>query len=212
VSQPLTLTFAEIEFVLAARPQQAAEVRRDLRIDQAQSDPALVRAGLASLLVRGLCEPAETPVEGAPNVKPGPEITAVAAALSTSRRHTVAAGWCGPRAEVMHVYSGGDVRLALFPYQYGRFAVTALDPAEPMSGPLSRFLDAHLADDLESVLIVRSTAGEETVSMAVAVDAAGSWSASDSLQNPDHAEPTTREQVLPRMAELFDGASAVAAS
>jgi hypothetical protein len=205
VTEPLTLTFAEIEFVLAARPQQAAEVRRDLRIEPDQDVRSLARAGLASLLARKLCESADDPAEGAQDVVPGPEITAVAAALSTSRTHTVAAGWRGKQSNVMHLYSGDSLRLAVFPYQYGRYAVEALNPAEPLSGPLSRFLDAHLADGLVSAFIVKSTGADgATVSMAVAVDASGGWSASDSRRDPDHAEPVSRDQVLPRLTELFD--------
>ena len=220
MTEPLTLTFAEIAFILAACPQQAAEVRRDLRINAAQDSPVLARAGLASLLARGLCAPVLTGGEGGgasdgdggndatPDVKPGPEITAVAAALSTSHTHTVATGWRGKRADVMHLYSSDALRLAFFPYLYGRFAVEALDAAEPLSGPLARFLDAHLLDGRETAFIAESTTAGQKVGLAVAVDAAGTWSVSDTGLNPDRAERSSRDRVLSRMAELFTYAGA----
>jgi hypothetical protein len=205
VIDPLILTFAEIEFLLASCPQGADTVRADLRTGMAERDPVVVRAGLASLLARGLCS------GSAQTVVPGPAVATVIAAVATSRTHTVAAGWRGARPDVMHLYSGPTARLALFPNTRGQYTVEILDPYEPLSLPLLRFLDAFCAyatDGRESALVIKSRAvgggGEPDVSIAVAIDAAGVWSCSDSRRSPDRGIPAPREQIALRIAELVD--------
>lgn len=205
--ESLTLTFAEIEFVLAARPQQAEQVRRDLRLEPEQDTATVVRAGLASLMARGLCESADTSTDGIPDLRLGAHLATVATVLSAADTHVTAAAWCGDRSDLMHVYGGGGFRLALFPFRYGRFSVEILDPAEPLSAPLTRFLDVHLAEAAPSVFIAKSGSDQDPndlAAFAVAIDAAGAWSLSDTRHNPDRALPSTRDEALPRLAELFD--------
>ncbi|HEU5332752.1 MAG TPA: hypothetical protein VFU73_08315 [Actinocrinis sp.] len=206
----LVLTFAEIEFLLSVCPGRADAVRAHLRATDPDQEPAVVRAGLASLLARGLCLDAEG------SVTPGPEAAAVIAAFSTAQRHIAAAGWRGDRPEVMHLYTGEAVRLALFPTPLGRYAVEFLNLEELVSAPLMRFVDAF-ADSSgggrESALVLKSQAFAESgevddsvsVSIAVSIDAAGTWTSSDSEQSPDKGVPASRDQVARRIAELMDG-------
>jgi len=210
VTDLLVLTFAEIEFLLSVCPDRADAVRAQLRATEADQEPAVVRSGLASLLARGLCLDAEG------SVTPGPEVAAVIAAFATAQRHIAAAGWRGDRPEVMHFYTGEAVRLALFPTPMARYVVEFLTLNEPVSAPLMRFVDAF-ADSSgggrESALVVKSQAVAEgseagepvSVSIAVSIDAAGTWTASDSERSPDHGVAVTREQVARRIAELMDG-------
>jgi hypothetical protein len=209
VTDAFILTFAEIEFLLSSRPQRAGAVRADLRITESDRGPAVLRAGLASLLARGLC------AENAETVTPGREVTAVVAALSTAGRHLVAAGWRGERPEVMHLYSGAAARLALFPNQRGRYTAEFLDPAEPLSAPLLRFVDAFSAyatDGRESALVIKAepvadadgVAGGAELSVAVSIDASGTWYVSDSVRSAERGVPTSRDQVARRLAELMD--------
>lgn len=226
VPQPLTLTFAELEFVLLACPRQAASLRTRLRLSPAGAsagdsvdardagdvgdagDPGdgnmgtVAAAGLASLLVRGLCE-AGAAQDGA-DVVPGLEIVALAAAFVSARCHVTAAGWRGRQADVMHVLESSSVRVALFPSQYGRYDVRFLDPAEPLSAPLGRYLDAHLAPGETSVFVAEANAGSVSVAATATVDASGAWFASDSLFRPDAVASASRDAFHARLVDLFD--------
>lgn len=228
VLQPLTLTFAELEFVLLACPQQAATVRSRLRLspaapgdapngnalngDAGDTDDAnatdidtgdTAAAGLASLLVRDLCQVGSA--QGETDVVPGLEITALAAAFASARSYTTAAGWRGQQTDVMHIFDAASVRVALFPFQYGRYDVRFLDPTAPLSAPLGRYLDAHLAPGEISVFVAEATAGSVSVAATATVDASGSWFASDSLFRPDSVASASREAFHARLADLFDG-------
>lgn len=233
VPQPLTLTFAELEFVLLACPQQAARLRTRLRLSPAgrsvgaapdgdsvdegeagnsgnAGEPGggdrdmgnVAAAGLASLLVRGLCEAGAT--QNGTDVVPGPEVAALAAAFVSARCHATAAGWRGRQADVMYVFDSSSVRVALFPFQYGRYEVRFLDPAEPLSAPLSRYLDAHLAPGETSVFVAEATAGAVSVAATATVDASGAWFASDSLFRPGAVASASREAFHARLVDLFD--------
>src|SRR4051812_29976094 len=101
MADPLVLTFAEIEFVLRARPEQAEAVRRHLGINPEAASDIVVGAGLPSLLARGVCT-----MWGRGGVPPAPT-AGVTGGLSTSRIHTEAVGWIGGRPVVMHLFSGG---------------------------------------------------------------------------------------------------------
>jgi hypothetical protein len=224
VPQPLTLTFAELEFVLLACPQQAATLRSRLRLspadtkafdtdggaDASESDTGDVSAdetaaaGLASLLVRGLCEASSA--QGESDVVPGPEITALAAAFASARSYTTAAGWRGQQTDVMHLFDASSVRVALFPFQYGIYDVRFLDPAEPLSGPLGRYLDAHVAPGEVCVFVAEATAGPTSVAATATVDASGAWFASDTLFRPDAVASASREAFHARLIDLFDRA------
>lgn len=193
------------------------------------------------MLARGLCENAAEAVITEESVTPGPEVKAVIAAFATARRHVGAAGWRGDRPEVMYLYDGDAMRLALFPVPLGRYAVEFLSPEEPVSAPLMRFVDAF-ADfsrggrasalviksravvdvDLEAVADVvadpdtypdadayadaaGSRAGDvPETSMALSIDAAGTWAFSDSQRSVDRGLPVSREWVARRIAELLD--------
>lgn len=161
MTDPLVLTFAEIEFLLSACPQRADAVRAQLRTAESDQGLATARAGLASLLARGLCENTADAVLTETSVTPGPEAKAVIAAFVTARRHLGAAGWRGDRPEVMHLYDGDAMRLALFPVPLGQYAVEFLSPEEPVSAPLMRFVDAF-ADfsrgGRASALVIKSQA------------------------------------------------------
>src|SRR2546421_11704155 len=162
MADPLVLTFAEIEFVLRARPDQAEAVRRHLRINPEAASDIVAAAGVASLLARGLCTMSGT------DVVPTAPIVGVTAGLSTIRTHTEAVGWIGERPVVMHLFSGASIRLAVFPAAYGQFSVELLNPAEALVAPLTRFLDSCSTGEGEAAVVVRSAVGtDQYVSMAV---------------------------------------------
>ncbi len=213
MTDPFVLTFAEIDFLLAACPQRADAVRAALGVAGDDHGTATARAGLASLLARGLC------ADTAGSVTPGPEATSVIAALSTALRHIAAAGWRAEQPDVMHLYDGGAMRVALFPAPLGRYTVEFLNPEEPVSAPLMRFVDAIAnspADGHASALVIKDEAIADAhaqdipppdladVSVAVSVDTAGNWALSDSLRSADRWRPTSRDQVARRIAELMD--------
>jgi hypothetical protein len=231
VTDPLVLTFAELEFLLSACPQRADAVRAHLRTAEPDQGLATARAGLASLLARGLCENAAEAVITEESVTPGPEVKAVIAAFATARRHLGAAGWRGDRPEVMYLYDGDAMRLALFPVPLGRYAVEFLSPEEPLSAPLMRFVDAFAdfsrggrasalviksravvdvdLEAVEDVVAYADAAGSRVgdvpeTSMALSIDAAGTWAFSDSQRSADRGLPVSREWVARRIAELLD--------
>ena len=233
MTDPLVLTFAEIEFLLSACPQRADAVRAQLRTVEADQGLAMARAGLASLLARGLCESATQSVVTEESVTPRPEVTAVIAAFATARRHLAAAGWHGDRPEVMYLYDGDAMRLALFPVPFGRYAVEFLSPEEPVSAPLMRFVDAFAAfsrGGQASALVIKARGVEDArpdadpdaaagtpaeaaeapaggvpqTSMAMSVDADDAWVFSDSQRSADRGLPVSREWVARRIAELLD--------
>ena len=231
MTDPLVLTFAELEFLLSACPQRADAVRAHLRTAEPDQSLATARAGLASLLARGLCENTAEAVITEESVTPGPEVKAVIAAFAAARRHLGAAGWRGDRPEVMYLYDGDAMRLALFPVPLGQYAVEFLSPEEPVSAPLMRFVDAF-ADfsrgGRASALVIKSRAVVDAdleavedadvvadadasragdvpeTSMAVSIDAAGTWAFSDSQRSADRGLPVSREWVARRIAELLD--------
>lgn len=222
MTDSLTLTFAELEFILALRPQRSAALRGNLRLEGDGSTPSLVRAGLASLLARGLCETVDGGAgdggeggvrDALPDLRFGPEASALLRALADDDCVTsMAAVWCGERGGVVHVVDGGGARTALYPARFGLFGIEALDAAQPLSAALDRLLSRNFADGERSALVATSAGGERSVAIAIAVDDAGQWSVSDSLDTPDHAVPVSRERALERLAELFDGVAASAAS
>lgn len=194
---PLDLTFAEIEFLLRARPEQADEVRRNLLINPEVASDIVVAAGVASLLTRGLCE-----VSGA-SARPTGPLATVAAALSTSTTHVHVAIWSAEPPTIMHLYDGPFIRLAVFPITYGRFTVEPLDRAEDLSAPLIRVLGPFEALGGPLAVAVQARVGAETVSVAVARDETSAWSLSDTLDSPEAGRPSTREGVEARLIELF---------
>jgi hypothetical protein len=214
VSESLTLTFAELEFVLALRPRRGAALRGSLGFEADEGAPSLTRAGLASLLARGLCETADTAERATlPDLRFNGELSVLLTALSDDGGSTTtAAAWCAERGGVVHVVDGRGVRIALFPQRLGRFRTEVLDAAESVSALLQRFLSRYLAEGTTSALVATSARGGESAAVALAVDAAGQWSASDSLQNPDHAVPMSRARALERIAAVFDGRPAAAQS
>ena len=197
--EQLILTFAEIEFVLRSRPDQAEAVRAQLRINPEASSDIVVAAGVASLLARGLCTMA-----GTEEVVPTDPIIAVTAALATSRTHTEAVGWVGEQTVLVHLYTGSSAGIAVYPVAFGQFSVELLNPAEPLVVPVTRFLDACGAGEGEAAVAIRSTTGDEPeVSIAIARDGEGTWYVSDSLESPDKGVPTTRDGVLQRLTDLL---------
>lgn len=194
------LTFAEVAFLLRASTDGAELVRAALRLSPETDTDTVVAAGLASLLARGLLLRDD---DG--DVTPTAEISLVAACFSASTDFLSALGWLGERHVVAHVLSGSRCRLALYPRGLGWYATEVLDPAEPVSAVLGRFLDGCVAGGGETAVLARSGQGPDAVAVSVAVDAAGVWRLSDSVDTPDRSVPTDPVAVRRRFAELFDG-------
>jgi hypothetical protein len=103
-----------------------------------------------------------------------------------------------------HVFTGPSTRIALYPRIGGEFAFELLDPTEAVPVVLTRFIDQYLTGDREAVVMIRSGLGDDRVSLAVAVDEAGSWHLSDSVDTPDRSVGACRDAALRRIGELFD--------
>jgi hypothetical protein len=201
VSAPV-VTFAELSFLLRACPDGADLVRATLRLAPGSVGESVVAAGLASLLARNLLYRAE---DG--TTTRAPEIGFLVDCLTAPTIAVSALGWLGRWQVMAHVFGRPERRVALYPHGHGRFAVVALDPAEPVGVVLDRFLDRCVAAGGETATLARS--GRNAVPLlSVAVDASGGWWLSDSVDAPDRAVRVDRSAVLRRLAELFDPALA----
>ncbi|GAA2362128.1 hypothetical protein [Dactylosporangium salmoneum] len=198
---PVTLTFAELEFVLRSAAERGVDVdsvRRRLNFQPGVSTGIVVASGIASLLARDLCR-----LEG-DRLVPGEFVQCAIAALATRHTSTEAAGWMDERPVVVHLFSGVTGRLAVYPGSYGLFAVELIDAAEPLSAPVLRFLDLCTSGRGAATVLVRTQAGEaDEAGVAVARSAAGAWFVSDSLERPDPGPPLGREAVVARLLSLL---------
>ena len=191
MSDPLVLTYAEVGFLLATRPEVTDRIRTQIHLP-ADADERDVRSGVASLLARGLCRVDE------PGVVPGDEVAAVIAALCTCTVRMSAVGWSGPKVSMWHVFGGPNACAALVPQQYGQFAVTLLDPVAPIETIAVRMLEATVGTP-ESGLVVRLTRGEQTSGAAIAVDETGTWYVTDTATNPNRGVPVSRQEAVERL-------------
>jgi hypothetical protein len=198
---PVTLTFAELEFVLrsaAERGVDVDDVRRRLNFQPGVSTGIVVAAGVASLVARDLCRLEES------RIVPGEFVQCAIAALATRHTSTEAAGWLDERPVVVHLFSGVTGRLAVYPGAYGLFSVELIDAAEPLSAPVIRFLDLCTTGDGAATVLIRTQAGGADESgIAVARSAAGAWFMSDSLERPDPGRPLARAAVVARLLSLL---------
>jgi len=198
MADPLILTFAEIEFLLRSQPDATGSAREQLDLGHGDGTDIAAKAGVSSLLARGLC------TLNGDDVEPSREIVAIVAGLSTPTIRTRALGWIDERMVVVHLFDGPSAKLALFPAAYGQFSVQPLDPEKTTADQLIRFIDSCLASDGESAVLVQFVRDGEKVSIAVATDEAGVWYVSDSEDSPDRGVPTTRDGAMARIVELLD--------
>jgi hypothetical protein len=214
MTEPVLLTFAELEFVLRSaagdRPATVLDpVRRRLAFAPEVSTDIVAGAGVASLLARGLCRQDDS------TVVPGDFIVAVAAALASRHTTTEAAGWLGDRPTVVHLFSGTAARLIVTPAAFGLFTVEATPPDRPLSEPLLRFVDLCTEGDGEAAVLVRSSTADDPdddpaqTGVAVSRDADGRWHLSDTADSPDRGRVVTHEAVVDRFVELFGTAVGV---
>ncbi|MGI5237304.1 hypothetical protein [Dactylosporangium sp. CA-139066] len=198
---PVTLTFAELEFVLRSAAERGADVggvRRRLNFQPGVSTGIVVASGVASLLARDLCR-----LEGS-EIVPGGFVAAAIDALATRHTSTEAAGWMEERPVVVHLFSGLSGRLAVYPGSYGLFAAELIDAAEPLSAPVLRFLELCTSGPGAATVLVRTQPGvSEEAGVAVARSAAGAWFMSDSLERPDPGRPLARDAVVARLLRLL---------
>ena len=199
--ESLVLTSAEIEFLLRSRAPEMP-VRENLRLGLSDKADVSAKAGIASLLARGLCT-----LKGE-DVEPSETILAVIAGLSTARTFTRAAGWVQERLGLTYLFDGPAVKLLLIPAAYGQFTVQPLDSEMSTADQMARFLDSCLAGVGESAVLIQFSTSTEKVSIAVAVDEAGVWYLSDSEDSPDRGLPSTRDAVIARIGELLDSGQA----
>lgn len=212
--ESLTLTFAELGFVLALRTPRSAALRGDLSLQDERITPPVARAGLASLLARGLCQAEKSgesvPGQGGEGTASGVRFDGELAVLLRILADpdcvtTVAGAWRGEVGSVVHLVEGDGARMVLAPSRFGCFTAETLSAAEPLSTLLRAFLAGHLAEASTSALVVRAVRGERSVSLAIAVDGQGRWFVSDSVRDPVRSMPATPESAVARMTELMDG-------
>ncbi|MGI5242986.1 hypothetical protein [Dactylosporangium sp. CA-139066] len=201
-------TFAELEFLLrsAAGSEGAAArvdaVRERLGLRAEDGAERIAAAGVASLLARDLC------AERDGDVVPGALVTAAVAALTTAHTRTEAAGWIDGRPVAVHLFTGAVARLVLSPASFGLYTAEVIDPAEPVSRPLERFIDLCAAAPGQTAVAIRSErigTGAET-GLAVARTEDGGWLLSDTVRNPDDGRPATRAEIDARLEALFGAA------
>lgn len=190
MSDHLVLTFAEIGFLLRVRKPEHVDIRAELDL---LSDDDNVSAGLASLLVRGLCS------QDGERVVPSDVLVGVVGALATATGATKALGWRDGQPVLLNMFTGPVVGVVLQPIGLGQYAVATLDPGRGLGDQLVGFIDACLADGDESAVLVRSGATR----IAVAVTADGDWYVSDSLADPGSSRKSTREGAAARVRELM---------
>lgn len=196
----LVLTYAEIEFLLRSQDPGPVDVRGQLDLGPAEELDAAARAGVSSLLARGLCTLGG---ESGADVTPTPALLAIVAGLTTATETTRALGWIGDQPVLLHLLYGPLARLVLAPAPYGQFTVMALSPELTVADQLSRFVDSCLNEAMDSAVIIQSRTAHATVGIAVARDGEGGWFVSDSEGNSDSATPSTRDDVLARIGELL---------
>jgi len=196
----LVLTYAELEFLLRSQDPGPVDVRAQLELGPAEELDAAARAGVASLLARGLCTLGG---ESGTEVTPTPEVLAIVAGLTTATETTRALGWIDERLVLLHLLYGPMARLVLVPASYGQFTVMALDPELTVADQLSRFVDSCLTEAAESAVVIQSRTADATVGMAIARDGDGAWFVSDSENDPDSATPSSRDDVMARIGELL---------
>ncbi|HEY0640862.1 MAG TPA: hypothetical protein VGD67_24795 [Pseudonocardiaceae bacterium] len=194
---PLVLTFAEIEFLLRARPPVNVAVRELLDLGPEEDADVAAKAGLSSLLARGLCTPRTDEVELAT------ELRVLMAGLATATIGTRALGWHDGQKVLVHIFVGPTVNLALFASQHGRFTVRRLDSAVSMLDQLTRFVDTCLPHDSRNSVVIQSITKNVRVGIAVAADEHGKWFVSDSESVPHKARPSSRARALARLGELL---------
>jgi hypothetical protein len=169
--EKLTLTTAEITFILtfAEDPQRARAYPR-LRITPEDRADAVARAGLSSLVVRGL-------VAGNGNeITLSPAVATVLQGLSEPSLWVSISALTSDAADAAHLYAHSSGMFLLSPRAYGCFEVQGvrrgIAPAEIIGSVTRRFvLDRRPA--MVSCQ-VESAAGEK--SAALLVDAGGSAS------------------------------------
>jgi hypothetical protein len=193
MTEHLTLTFAEIEFMLRAHEPGQVDVREQLGLSGAEAGQRTAAAGIASLLARGLC------TRDGDRIVPSEDIVGVIGALATATRGTKALGWRDGDPVLLHLFTGPVVGVVLQSTGMGQYAVAPLDPARDLVDQLVGFVDACLADSRDSAVLVRS--GD--VRIAVATDADGDWYVSDSAHNADVGVRSTQDQVAARIRELL---------
>jgi hypothetical protein len=210
---PVSLTFAELEFVLRSAAERGADVdgvRRRLNFQPGVSTGIVVASGVASLLARGLCRLEGSRLEGSRldgsrldgSRLDGSDVAPDA--LATRHTSTEAAGWLAERPVVVHIFSGVHGRLAVYPGSYGLFTAELIDPAEPLSAPVLRFLELCTSGPGAATVLIRTRPGEgEEAGVAVARSATGAWFMSDSLERPDPGRPMARDAVVARLLRLL---------
>ena len=203
MTETLVLTFAEIEFLLQSRPPQDVPIREQLDLCGDSEADAVARAGVSSLLARGLWVMKDEDVELADELLP------VILALSSARTSARAVSWVGERMTLVHFFVGSEYGVVLFPAAYGQYLVRGLDVSVPLSSQIVRFVTSSLDQESGSTVMVQVTRDGEKVSAAAAKDEKGSWYLSDSQDSPDRSIPSTRDAVMARLEELFEFGQAV---
>ncbi|WP_194911117.1 hypothetical protein [Catenulispora rubra] len=203
---PLLLTFAELEFLLASCPRPTEPIRERLRLTPNGPGKGVMAAGLASLVIRGLCVADPADPENPDGVTLQPELLAVTATLASSHTQTSAGGWYGEQAATTHFFDTPRLRIAFRPGTFGHFAVDLGDGAEPLSKAVNAFVDWCARDGGPAATVVQSTAGGDVVSLAVALKPDGTWYLSDDADSPDHGTPTSRAVIRRQLADLLDRA------
>jgi hypothetical protein len=172
----LSLTAAELAFMLGAQdPQLTSPAWRLLGL-QAEGAPAVRAAGLASLLVRGLA------VTDRDQVQLAPDAGAVLDGLASPRVWAEIGVVSGEQQDGSLLFESAAARYLIAPRAHQTFLVTGLDREVPLAEPLLTIVQSFLERQRPAVTTVivqtagSAAAGTGSRAFVLAIGAGGEWS------------------------------------
>jgi hypothetical protein len=195
-TEELMLTRAEVDFLLRAHPCDGVPVRTELAFGDEDDTKEQARAGLSSLIVRGLC------VHDGKNVVPNEQLVSVVACLTTAKSACSVLVQDGEHVVLVHAFAGPVSGVLLVVREFGVYVIRMFEPGTSIVDQVVTVLDKHLTDTPGISALVRSTSDQGLVSASINVDAARNWFLANSHDAPDRSVRTTRAEATLRVREL----------
>jgi hypothetical protein len=201
-TEELLLTRAEIDFLLRAHPCDGVQVRTELALGSEDDTQEQARAGLSSLIVRGLC------VHDGKNVVPTEQLVGVVACLTTAQSASSVLVQDREHVILVHAFAGPISGVLLVAREFGVYVVRMFESGTSIVDQVVSVLDQHLTDSPGMSALVRGTSRRGLVSASINVDSARNWYLADSCDAPDRSARTTRAEATLRVRELVGQVSA----
>jgi hypothetical protein len=201
-AQELLLTRAEIDFLLRAHPSASVPVRAELAFGSDDDTRDQARAGLSSLIVRGLC------VHDGDNVIPDEQLVGVVACLTTAKTaSSVLVQQDVEHAVLVHAFAGPIRGVLLIAREFGVYLIRMFEPGTSIVDQVITVLDNHLMDTPGMSALVRGTSDRGHVGASINVAPDRNWYLADSDRAPDRSVRTTRAEATSRVKELVEQVS-----